>query len=48
MEDMWNEANLLKEAKKQAEERIEDAEHVRDLLQAENDAVSTFIHTNIL
>ena len=48
MEDMWNEANLLKEAKKWAEERIEEAERVRDLLQAENNVVSTFKHTHIL
>ena len=48
MKDMWNETNLLREAKIQAEECIEEAKCVRYIFQAENDVVSTFIHMHAL
>ena len=47
MEDMWNEAYLLIEAKRKSEERIKEAKRVKELLQAEHDAASCFIHTDI-
>ena len=44
MENIKKKMNLLKEAKEQAEERAEEAERIQKSLEADKDAVSSFIH----